>query len=174
MNRLTTAALLATGAFLWITGGIVIFLRPAGHPPQSFRDTLNVMPFFGLGILMIGIGIYNLAGKERGLLLTASRILLFSSISYATGSLIRTAFIPGKWEALMPLGFIGSAIGLLLYGIAARKRKLWSSFLSLLIIMSALILLCFNDQYLPWVAIVFGSLMLAISVFFIQRKYIQV
>jgi hypothetical protein len=162
--------LMLIGACLWITGGVILTLRPAGNPPHSFRNTIGIMPFLGTGILFLSIGMTRFIVHATGSLFIAKRILFFSSIFYAAGSTIRTLFIPGKWEPMMTFGFLGSIIGMLYCGIALYRSNAASPSLSYGIIAAALVLLCFNDQYLPWIAILFGLLMLLNTFLFVTKR----
>jgi hypothetical protein len=155
--------LVAFGALIWIVSGTVLSLRPEGNPPQTFRSTLDVMPFLGIGILLISTGFANGIGKAKGQVAIARRTLFFSASVYALGSFVRRLSLPGKWEPLMPLGFLGTIAGLLLCGIAFRRKNFASPVMSYCLIIAACTLLCFNDQYLPCMGIVFGIVMLIFS-----------
>ena len=45
---------IAVGGIIWMTAGAVLSTRPAGAPPYSFRATADMVPWLGLGLLLIG------------------------------------------------------------------------------------------------------------------------
>lgn len=154
------------GAALWLVAGLILSLRPAGHPPYSFRKTADLVPLLAAGLVLIGVssGIKMLASREAGgrLLKTVCRAVMLSSLVYALGVLVRHVFLQATgWEPLMPLGFLAFGISWATLGVLSLKRGFLSRSTSLLIVASAVAILSFNDQYNPYGAVAFGALMLA-------------
>lgn len=148
------------GGMTWIAAGIALAFRPAGHPPHSFRHTVDLMPWLAAGLLLIGTSLaLLLANKRYGrLLFTASLLTLTGSSIYALGRTLRLLFLEGiGWEPLLPLGHLLTAGGLALAGLAAIRRKVLPRSTGIQMTVSGLCLLGFNDQYLPVMAIGFGA-----------------
>ena len=156
---------IALGALIWMAASTVLSLRPEGHPPHSYRQSIDIMPFLGIGILLIGTGLSSYIGKAEGQVAVARKILFFSTPIYALGSVVRLLSLPGKWEPLMPIGFLGSITGLMLCGLAFKRKNFAAPVLSYCLMAAACLLLCFNDQYVPWTGIVFGAVMLSFRLF---------
>lgn len=151
------------GALLWVAGGLLLSLRPAGHPPSTFRKSSDLIPLLALGLLLIGVssGLNMLTfGKEGDKLFKAvCKAVVISSLSYALGVLIRQVFLQGTgWEPLMPFGFLAFIISWLFLGVLSLKKGFFSKVKCLVIVASAISLLSFNDQYNPYGAVVFGAL----------------
>lgn len=152
---------LVLGGLLWVVGGLVLAGRPGGHPPHSFRATQDVMPLLGLGLFLIAgsLGVQCLVLPPRGerSFYIAATFFFIGALFYPAGIMVRTSFLDGAWEPLMPLGFLLVVAGGLLYGKAALATKLFSRPVSVLLLLAALLLPGFNDQYLPWMGSVFGT-----------------
>lgn len=153
------------GGMVWIVGGVVLALRPGGDPPASFRNTIDVMPLLGVGLLLIGgpLGLQALGLRHRGerLFSVAAACLLTGAIFYPLGAGVRYVFLKGAWEPMMPIGFLLVVAGCLLYGIISLRTGLHSKAASILLIGCALSLFGFNDQYTPGVGTVFGVIVTA-------------
>jgi hypothetical protein len=151
------------GAMLWIAAGLLLALRPSGHPPSTFRKSADLVPLLALGLVMIGVssGLKMLTFSKAGgrVFKTACQAVVLSSLSYALGVLIRHVFLQATgWEPFMPLGFLAFIISWILLGVLSIKRGFLSRLTGLLMIISAISLLTFNDQYNPYGAIGFGVL----------------
>ena len=99
------------GAMLWFSAGIILSLRPGGHPPYSFRKSADLVPLLALGLVLVGVsfGVKMLAFKKAGgkLFTIACLAVVISSLAYALGVLIRLVFLNATgWEPFMPLGFL--------------------------------------------------------------------
>ena len=167
--------LATTGAALWILAGTILALRPAGHPPTTFRTSADLMPWLALGLLLIGstLGPYLLALGRSGskLLAIAATLLLVGSIAYAFGSLMRNIFLKGVgWEPLMPIGFMVFIGGLSLTGVAIWRVRVLPWLTGFLFMVSGICLLAFNDQYNPWMSLPFGLCMLSIVYLLVLYK----
>jgi hypothetical protein len=152
----------ALGGMTWIATGIVLTFRPAGHPPHSFRHTVDGMPWLAAGLLLIGTTLAALLLSYRRrygwTLYIASLLAGWGSGIYALGRVTRIVALQSVgWEPLLPLGHLLTAIGLAGAGLAAVQRKVLPKSTGLLITVSGLCLLGFNDQYLPVMAIPFGA-----------------
>lgn len=86
----------------------------------------------------------------------AAALFLIGALFYPLGAFVRTGFMDGRWEPLMPIGFLLVVAGCALYGVATLRAKVFSKPASLLLIGASLLLLAFNDQYTPWMGSVFG------------------
>lgn len=152
---------IVVGGLVWIVSGMVMALRPGGYPPYSFRDTLEVMPLLGVGLFLVGgsLGVQLLELKRHGgrSFYIAAVFCLAGALFYPLGVLVRRHFMEGAWEPFMPLGFLLVIAGSLLYGIAALLTNRLPKPVAALLILAALSLLGFNDQYTPWMGIVFGT-----------------
>lgn len=162
-----SSALISLGGLVWIAGGLILSLRPGGHPPASFRATMDVMPLLGVGLFLIGgsLGVQCLALPHRGerSFYIAAAFCLIGALFYPAGAVVRTGFMEARWEPLMPIGFLLTVAGCLLYGIATLVTKLFPRPLSWLLIGAAGSLLAFNDQYTPWMGTVFGAVVIVFA-----------
>lgn len=152
----------ALGGMTWIATGIVLSFRPAGHPPHSFRHTVDGMPWLAAGLLLVGVALTTLLLPYRRRygwpLFIATLLAGGGSGLYALGRVTRIITLKSVgWEPLLPLGHLMTAIGLVGAGLAAVQRKILPRKTGLLITISGLCLLGFNDQYLPLMAIPFGA-----------------
>ncbi|MFD2248171.1 hypothetical protein [Pontibacter ruber] len=153
------------GAMLWIVAGLLLSLRPAGHPPDSFRKSGDLIPVLAVGLVLIGVStsLKMLAFRKAGgwLFKTVCQAVVLSSLSYALGVLIRHVFLQATgWEPFMPLGFLAFIISWALLGVISLKKGFLSRAAGLLMIASTISLLTFNDQYNPYGGVVFGVLTL--------------
>lgn len=152
------------GTMLWLVVGIVLSLRPAGHPPDSFRKSADLMPFLALGLVLVGVSfgfkMLTLEKAEGRLFNIVCKAVMISSLIYALGVSIRHIFLQETgWEPFMPLGFLAFIISWAFLGVLSLKRGMLSRLSSVLMITSAIGLLTFNDQFNPYGAVVFGVLM---------------
>lgn len=151
------------GAMLWIAAGLLLSLRPAGHPPATFRKSADLVPLLALGLVLIGVStsLKLLTFREAGgrFFKTVCQAVVLSSLSYALGVLIRHVFLQATgWEPFMPFGFLAFIISWLLLGVLLLKEGFLTRLAGWLMIASAISLLSFNDQYNPYGAVVFGVL----------------
>ena len=155
------------GGLVWMVGSAVLALRPGGHPPDTFRASLDVMPVLGLGLFLIGssLGVQSLRLPHRGerSFYVAATFFLIGSVFYPVGTIVRLEFMKGAWEPLMPIGYLLVVAGCLLYGITTLITRLLSKTVSVLLMAAALSLLAFNDQYAPWMGSVFGLVVTGIG-----------
>jgi hydrogenase/urease accessory protein HupE len=161
-NRLVwSCAPLVLGGLVWIGGGIVLALRPGGHPPESFRATMDIIPGLGVGLFLIGgsLGVQALRLPHRGerSFYIAAACCLIGAFFYPVGALVRRGFMEGVWEPLMPIGFLLVIAGCGLYGITTLATRLFPKPVAVLLILAAGSLLGFNDQYTPWMGSIFGA-----------------
>lgn len=152
----------ALGGMTWIATGIVLSFRPAGHPPHSFRHTVDGMPWLAAGLLLVGGALTALLLPYRRRygwpLFIATLLAGGGSGLYTLGRLTRILTLQSVgWEPLLPLGHLLTAIGLVGAGLATVQQKILPRNTGLLITISGLCLLGFNDQYLPLMAIPFGA-----------------
>jgi hypothetical protein len=99
----------------------------------------------------------------KGWLLKVGSILLAAgSLSFATGCLFRNLFLNAVgWEPLLPLGFLAFIAGCISAGIALLKGSSTFKIAGTLLMVSGVLLLSYNDQYTPWMAIPFSVCILA-------------
>lgn len=153
------------GALLWIAGGLLLSLRPAGNPPTTFRKSEDLIPLLALGLVLIGVSsglkMLTLGNKGGKLFKAVCRAVVISSLFYAFGVFIRHFFLQGTgWEPFMPLGFLTFIISWIFLGVLSFKKGFVSRLQCLLIVASAISLLSFNDQFNPYGAVGFGVLTL--------------
>ncbi|HEY1113249.1 MAG TPA: hypothetical protein VGE66_06790 [Chitinophagaceae bacterium] len=159
-NRLKwISAPIVPGGLLWMVGGLVLALRPGGHPPHSFRATMDVMPLLGVGLFLVAgsLGLLGLRRRGERSFPVAAVFCLAGALFYPVGILVRRNFLEGGWEPLMPVGFLLVIAGCLLYGVAGLVTRRFPKPVSVLLILASLSLLGFNDQYTPWMGSVFGA-----------------
>lgn len=160
---------ITAGGVIWMIAGAVVSTRPAGTPPYSYRATTDIVPWLGLGLLLIGCGIGRWLMQYRPLFGRVGRLsILFTiggAVSYAIGSSVRAGFLSGGWEPLAPFGFLASVGGLFLAGVASLRAQAVPRVVSALLIAASICLLFVNDQLTPWMAIPFGLLAVALGCF---------
>jgi hypothetical protein len=169
------------GAILWIVVGLLLASRPPGHPPSSFRQSADLMPLLALGLVTIGVssGFHLLSSQRnrRRLFTIVCYVVIYSSLAYALGVLIRQFFLQATgWEPFMPLGFLVFILSWIILGVLSLKKQILSRFESLLMITSGISLFTFNDQYNPYGAVVFGVLtflMLLLSAHFQKQTHLS-
>lgn len=168
-RRMVLFLVAASGAVLWIMSGVLLTAAPAGNPPHSFRvPAMDVRFPLAFGLLLIGasLGLSVLSVTPvRSRLFTVTCIMtILSGVLHFSGRLVRDAFLQKTgWEPLMPLGFLLFIGSLFALGIISVRRKAVAPVTGVWMIITALFLLCFNDQYLPVMAVPFGIAVIALS-----------
>jgi hypothetical protein len=161
--------LAAAGGVLWIMSGVVLAAAPAGNPPDSFRvPAMDVRFPLAFGLLLIGASLglsLLLVTHVRSRLFTITCLMtVLSGVLHFTGRLLRDAFLQKTgWEPLLPFGFLLFIGSLFTAGVISVRKQAVASVTGVLIILTAILLLCFNDQYLPVMAVPFGIAVIALS-----------
>ena len=170
--------LLLCGSLFWITGGLILSLRPGGDPPNSFRMSTDLMPLFAVGLLLLGVPFgYNLQMYKEGgkrIFKKTGLAVIISSCMYALGVLIRQCFLQATgWEPLMPAGFLAFIILWAVSGVICQKAGYLSRFAGMLQIVSAISLLTYNDQFNPYGAVAFGGMSFVFALIYPPRLFAQ-
>lgn len=154
--------LLGAGGICWITSSFLLSSRPAGVPPHSFRHSTDLMPLLGVGLLLLAVGLARSLSSVAGAFLL-HRLVIAGAAMYLAGALTRAFGLPGRWEPLMPIGFLVVISGLLLYARTLTRNTNASRPLVHLLRAGAIVLLCFNDQFRPQLGVLFGTIILALA-----------
>ncbi|HYO06223.1 MAG TPA: hypothetical protein VER14_04500, partial [Phototrophicaceae bacterium] len=86
----------------------------------------------------------------------ASLGIVAGALLYATGHGVRQ-FLNGGWEPAVPLDFLTFILSLILFAIATRRTKVFPKWVGQVLLLSAISLLFFNDQFVTaWFAVPFG------------------
>ncbi|HEY1022051.1 MAG TPA: hypothetical protein VGE06_07045 [Flavisolibacter sp.] len=168
-SRVMLFLLAAAGAVLWIMSGVALAVAPAGNPPYSFRVPVMDVRFplsFGLLLISTSLGLSLLSVvtvSTRRFRIIQMMIFLSGGLHFS-GRLVRDAFLQNVgWEPLLPFGFLLFIGSLFTMGIFALRKKAVAPVTGVLMIVTALLLLFFNDQYLPFMAVPFGFAVIALS-----------
>ena len=145
---------------LWMGVGTVLSLRPASVPGASFRASMDLLPWLGLGLLLIAAMLFglNYQQREQGgrLVGWAAKGAAVGAVLYALGHAIRF-FLKGAWEPAVPLGFLTFIFCLLLVGVATRRAGVFPKWFGSALLIAAIFLLFFNDQFVTaWLSVPFG------------------
>jgi uncharacterized membrane protein YgdD (TMEM256/DUF423 family) len=168
-GKIVLFLLCSSGGVLWIMSGIVMAMAPAGNSPFRFRTPIiDVRSHLAIGLLLIGlslsISMLSYAGVKSRKLTVSCFVPLMAGAIYVTGRLVRDAFLQSTgWEPLLPFGFLLFIGGLITMGIVSLQQKAVPKTISVLLIATAISLLFFNDQYLPFMAVPFGLGVIALS-----------
>lgn len=170
-SRLLLFLLAATGGILWIGSGVVLAMAPAGNPPHSFRvPAVDVRFPLAFGLLLVstslGFSLLSVTGARSRAFRIIHLLIFLSGGLHFCGRLVRDAFLQKTgWEPLLPLGFLLFIGSLFTMGVLTIRKKADAPVTGLLMILTALLLLFFNDQYLPFMAIPFGLAVIVLSAF---------
>jgi drug/metabolite transporter (DMT)-like permease len=121
-----------------------------------------VLPWLGFGLFLIGLTACALSRKPSSRAefgqQWASRSVVLGAILYACGHAFRQ-FLSGAWEPAVPLGLLLSVASLLVLGGSLLRTRLLPSGAGAAVLLSGLLLLAFNDQYLTaWMSVPFGAI----------------
>lgn len=162
---ITSKTMMLLGAALWLFAGITMSWRPAGHPPDSYRATSDMLPYLGAGLALVatGLGYWLFRNPERSDRSGKRAIILLTigAVLYLVGTFIRKLNGPSNWEPLMPIGFLTVVSGFVLAvwsvfkGAAQTKPAAW------MLLLATISLAGYNDQYMPWMAVCFSILILS-------------
>lgn len=153
-----------TGGALWTYFGITLALRPARVPGVSFRASTDVLPWLGLGLVLVAFAAQSLSRDSRptvgALQRWARRLLMVGATLYASGHVLRQ-LLSGAWEPAVPVGLLLSIAALLLLGHDLSRTHGVPRWKGAVVLASGVCLLAFNDQYVTaWAAVPFGLLWL--------------
>lgn len=148
--------------------GGILALRPARVPGQTFRASTDVLPWLGLGLLLIALGAVALHHRQQQRTrpgLWAARGVIFGALLYASGHTLRQ-FLSGAWEPAVPVGFLSTIVSLIVLGVSTLRVRAIPHWTGWVLIASGICLLAFNDQYQSaWAAVPFGLLWILLGAF---------
>jgi|GEM_PF-6886411 len=156
------------GGLIWVCAGTVLALRPANVSGVSFRASMDVLPWLGLGLLLIAAMLFGLnyqQQKHSGKLGQWSSLgIVAGAFLYTLGHVVRQ-FLNGGWEPAVPLGFLTFILSLILLAIATRRAKVFPKQIAYALLFAAICLLFFNDQFVTaWFALPFGLMCIVLGV----------
>jgi hypothetical protein len=164
---------LVGGGILWIYFGSVLALRPPRVPGISFRASTDVLPWLGVGLLLVALGVGAVSGHQPDAGGTpgrwARRGVLAGATLYALGHTARL-YLAGAWEPAVPFGFLTTIVCLILLGASLIREDVRFRGVGTAIVVSGLCLLLFNDQYhTAWAALPFGVIWVFIGLFLLRQ-----
>ena len=148
------------GGLLWVGAGAVLAARPANVPGVSFRASMDVLPWLGLGLLLIALMLYDFNYRQSSQTGKLGKWAAVSAIVgaalYAFGHIIRQ-FLAGGWEPAVPIGFLVFIISLFILAIVTLRGTIYPKSVGIALLSAAFFLLLFNDQFVTaWSAVPFG------------------
>jgi hypothetical protein len=164
------ALMLVGGGILWIYFGGVLALRPPRVPGISFRASTDVLPWLGVGLLLVavGVGAIHQPGTSGPLWRWARRGMLAGAALYALGHTARL-YLAGAWEPAVPFGFLTTIVCLILLGVSLFREHVGLRRIGVSVVVSGLCLLLFNDQYqTAWAAVPFGVLWVLLGLYLLR------
>ena len=166
--RLFSGLTALAGGWIWIRYGIELASLPARMPGVSYRGSATYMPWFGIGMICVAIGLLGLyftIESKRRWQSWKNGTVLTGSVLYGSGTLFRLS-TEGGWEPALPVGFMLVAAGLMIVGVTVIRSRSLPLWCGLLILFSAVSLLFFNDQYVTaWASVPFGLSWAAIGIY---------
>jgi predicted neutral ceramidase superfamily lipid hydrolase len=165
-GRKIKGVLVGAGAILWIAVGVMMSLREPGNNAGKYRQTYDLLPYAGGGMMLITFSMAHLFWQYRSLSnrvsLLVSAINVIGGILFLAGGIL-VARNPAPFPFVLFSGYLVCMTGLILCGVVGYRKKLFSSTVSYNIIATGGALLFFNDQYTPWVACVLGGIALLLA-----------
>lgn len=169
------------GGIIWITMGAQLSILPSANPELGYYRSSHfvIMPWLGFGLACIGIGLtglYVLLSQAGRLTRLTFAISLIGCLLYFFGTLTRLSMdLSIEYDPIQPIGIIMAIIGLLSFSINMLKSIRLPLYCRLLLLISALSLLVFNDQYITsWSSIPFGLSWIGLGLFlflkFLERS----
>jgi drug/metabolite transporter (DMT)-like permease len=143
-------------------------------PDISFRASTDVLPWLGVGLLLIALTAGALSrepfSRAESWQRWASRSVVVGAVLYACGHAFRQ-FLSGAWEPAVPLGLLLSVASLLVLGGSLLRTRLLPSGVGAAVLLSALLLLAFNDQYLTaWLSVPFGAIWTLLGLYLLRQN----
>jgi hypothetical protein len=169
---LLSSLLSFAGGVIWIWKGIELSILPPGNPEFGYYRSshFTIMPWLGFGLACIGIGLIglNLLLAKPGPFTRGSFVAaLIGCILYFFGTVIRLSMdLSNNYEFTQPIGIILAILGLLLFSLNLLVKKLLPLTCRLLLLIGAISLAFFNDQFTTsWTALPFGLCWIGLSVY---------
>ncbi|MGC5326679.1 hypothetical protein [Brevibacillus sp. SYSU BS000544] len=175
---LITALSALIGGMIWLRMGFELSMMPPGNPDaQIYRSSQSLMPWFGCGIACIGIGLAGLYASLKDAKRSARwalNVTLLGSFLYLFGTISRISIdLSIQYEAAQPIGFLITIAGLLFFSVSMLKSQLLPFWTRVLLLLSSVSLLIFNDQFITaWSSVPFGISWMGLSVY-LFRKFAQ-
>lgn len=163
------------GGIIWLRMGFELSLLPAGNPKdQVYRNSQSVMPWFGCGIACIGVGLTGLyvSVKDAGRLTRWALVgALLGCFVYLYGTLSRISMnLSIQFEAAQPIGLLVTIAGLSIFSVSMLKSQSLPSWTKVLLLLSSVSLLLFNDQFITaWSSVPFGISWMGLSAYLFRR-----
>lgn len=166
------------GGVIWLWMGFELSLIPLGSPKDEiYRATRSFQPWFGSGLACIGIGLSGLYLSAKGAGRSARWAVLLTLLgcfTYFYGTVSRIALdLRVQWEPTQPLGFLLSIAGLLFFSVSMMRSQLLPLWTRVLLLLSAVSLLLFNDQFITsWSSVPFGIAWVGLGLY-LFRRFVQ-
>jgi uncharacterized membrane protein YgdD (TMEM256/DUF423 family) len=157
--------MILSGAALWLFAGMTMTWRPAGHPPDSYRATSDMLPYLGMGLALVAVGLCHwLFSNPDSLASSRNRAILFllaGALVYLSGTLIRKFNGPSNWEPMMPIGFLMVVTGFVFAVWSVFRGSDPGRITAWTLLLATISLAGYNDQYMPWMAVCFSILIMS-------------
>jgi len=172
---LITGLFALIGGIIWLYFGVELSMLDPGMPSEHFyRNSQPLMPWLGIGLFCIGIGLTGLyvsiACPQR-LARWTFIVALVGCVLYLFGTISRISMDLGsQYEFVMPIGYLMTAVGLLGFSGSVLRSNLLPIWCKVLLLLSAVLLLTFNDQFITsWSSVPFGISWIGLSLYLFRR-----